>query len=321
MKSNSRPNSGAFHAEMNSMLPPGQPKVDLSIIIVHRGGVQMLRNCLSSLKSACGKLTWEAIIVDNGSSDGSQKMVVAEFPEMQLLDMKANLGFTRGNNVGISKAHGRYIVLLNNDTIAVESCFAAAVQYMEKDPTIGVAGLKLLNEDGSRQLSCRRFPSFEQALFNRYSLLTRLFPQNPYSKNYLMPDVDDTIRDVDWVSGACMLIRRKVVEQIGGLDERFFMYSEDVDYCLMTWQRGWRVAYLPVGEVFHLIGQTSSKFPFMPLMQRHLSMYKFYKKHYSRELLFLDLVTGLMVFLRMTVQLLVIFVQRTLNRNGANKKR
>lgn len=299
-----------------SLLPPGKPLVDVSLIIVHRGGVQMLRNCLNSLAEGCEGLKWEAIIVDNGSTDGSQRMVLAEFPEMQLLDMKANLGFTRGNNVGIRRARGRYIVLLNNDTVALPGCFAKALAVLDQEKTIGVAGLKLLNEDGSRQLSCRRFPSFQQALFNRYSLLTRLFPQNPYSRNYLMPDVDDSIRDVDWVSGACMVIRRRVVQQLGGLDERFFMYSEDVDYCLQAWQRGWRVTYVPVGEVYHLIGQTSGKFPFMPLMQRHLSMYKFYKKHYSRELLFLDLVTGLMVFLRMAVQLAVIYVRRTLAGSG-----
>lgn len=301
----------------SALLPPGGPSVDVSLIIVHRGGVNMLRDCLNSLEASCSGLSWEAILVDNGSTDGSQRMVMEEFPAMTLLDMQANLGFTKGNNVGIARARGRYIVLLNNDTVALPRCFSQAVRYLDHDRKIGVAGLKLLNEDGSRQLSCRRFPSFQQALFNRYSLLTKLFPKNPYSRSYLMPDVDDSIRDVDWVSGACMVIRRRVIKQIGGLDERFFMYSEDVDYCLRAWQRGWRVTYLPVGEVYHLIGQTSSRFPFMPLTQRHLSMYKFYKKHYSRELLFLDLTTGLMVFLRMTLQLLTITLQRSLS--GAKK--
>ncbi|MDX1973783.1 MAG: glycosyltransferase family 2 protein [Candidatus Sumerlaeia bacterium] len=292
------------------LLPEGPATVDLTLIIVHRGGVALLRNCLNSLPAACEGLTWEAVVVDNGSTDGSQAMVRAEFPGIRLLDVGVNLGFTRGNNLGLRYAHGRHICLLNNDTVSLPGCFAKALAVMDADPTIGVAGLKLLNEDGSRQLSCRRFPSFQQALFNRYSLLTKLFPQNPYSRSYLMPDVDDSIRDVDWVSGACMVIPRRVVEKIGGLDEQFFMYSEDVDFCLRVWKAGWRVIYLPVGEVYHLIGQTSGRFPFMPLTQRHLSMYKFYKKHYSRELLFLDLLTGLMVLLRLALQLTVVFLGR-----------
>lgn len=285
--------------------------LDLTIIVVHRNGVPLLRECLASIADACPGLTFETIVVDNASSDGSPAMVRAEFPGMALIANKANLGFTRANNQGIRRARGRYVCLLNNDTKCQPGAFAQALRYLDEHPDIGVAGLKLLNRDGSRQLSCRRFPGFSQALFNRYSLLTRLFPRNPYSQQYLMSDLDDNeVRNVDWVSGACMVIRRDLVAKIGGLDRRFFMYSEDVDYCLRAWQAGTRVAYVPVGEIFHYIGQTSSKFPFMPIVERHRSMYRFYKKHYSRELLFLDAATAAMVAVRCAAQLAVAAVKR-----------
>lgn len=280
------------------------PRPDVSIIIVHRNGVELLRECLASLPDGCGELNWHAIVVDNGSADGSQKMVRRDFPDrITLLDCKENLGFTKGNNRGLPHAKGRYVILLNNDTKCCKDSIVNGLAYLDQNPDVGVAGLKLLNADGSRQLSCRRFPGFQQAFFNRYSLLTKLFPDNRFSVNYLMTDVDDTVREVDWVSGACMIIRRELIKKIGGLDERFFMYSEDVDYCLRAWKKNYKVIYLPVGEVFHYIGKTSSRYPYMPMIERHKSMYKFYKKHYSRELIFFDMATAMMVGTRLSVQL------------------
>ncbi|MCB2154736.1 glycosyltransferase family 2 protein [bacterium] len=287
------------------------PDLDISLIIVHRNGVQLLRDCLQSLPAACAGITWEAIVVDNGSTDGSPEMVEKEFPEARLIPNKDNAGFTRANNQGLEIARGRYLVLLNNDTEALPDAFAKAVEYLDANTDVGTAGLKLLNPDRSRQLSCRRFPTFQQALFNRYSLLTRLFPNNPYSANYLMSDIeDDKIHDVDWVSGACLIARREVYDSIGGLDERFFMYSEDVDYCLRVWQARYRVIYLPIASVVHYIGQTSAKYPFMPILSRHRSMYRFYKKHYSRELIFLDVATAGMVTTRCVLQLVSVFFRR-----------
>lgn len=292
-------------------MPETAPPIDISLIVVHRNGEDLIRACLASLPAACRGITWEAIVVDNGSNDASTKLVREEFPETRLIENKINNGFTKANNQGLKIARGRYLVLLNNDTVSHEDAFAHAVAALDKRPEIGVAGLKLLNPDGTRQMSCRRFPSFQQALFNRYSILTRLFPNNPYSAGYLMTDLEeDEIRDVDWVSGACLVIRREVHERIGGLDERFFMYSEDVDYCLRVWQAGWHVTYLPVATIVHYIGQTSSKFPFMPIFERHRSMYLYYKKHYSRELIFLDLATAAMVWIRCAIHLGTTFFRR-----------
>jgi len=301
-----------------------QKKVpDLSIIIVHRNGVELLRDCLVSLPKGTEGLSTQVIVVDNGSIDESVEMVREEFPEVELISVMMNLGFTRGNNRGLQIARGRYVCLLNNDTQSCANAFAPAIEWLDENPDAGIAGLKLLNQDGSRQLSCRRFPSFQQALFNRYSLLTKLFPENPYSKNYLMSDVDDTVREVDWVSGACLIVRREVINRIGGLDERFFMYSEDVDYCLRCWKTGWRVVYLPIGEVYHYVGKTSSRYPYMPMIERHKSMYLYYKKHYSRELIFLDLATGIMILIRLMIQLVLLYFKnrskaKAISEEGAN---
>lgn len=283
---------------------PGRP--DLSVVVVNLNGRKILDDCLASLREAAPRHRLEVIVVDNGSRDDSVKMVRGEYPEALLITNRDNLGFTKANNQGIERSSGRYVLLLNNDTRVVAGAFSEAVDYLDRHPDIGAAGLKLLNEDGSLQLSCRRFPSFSQALFNRYSLLTRLFPENRFSREYLMTDIrHDEIQDVDWVSGACLVVRRSVVEEIGMLDERFFMYSEDVDYCLRVWQAGWRVTYLPPAQVYHLIGQTSRKAPFKPTLERHRSMYKFYKKHYSRHLMFLDFATMLTVVLRCAAQLAI----------------
>ncbi len=289
------------------------PDLDISLVIINSNGRRLLEECLRSLPASCEGVSWEAVVVDNGSTDGSVEMMRRDFPECPFVANRENLGFTKANNQGLEIARGRYMVLLNNDTEARPGSFAAAVRYLDEHEDVGAAGPKLLNTDGSRQLSCRRFPSFQQALFNRYSLLTRLFPDNPYSRSYLMSDLDgdeDEVRDVDWVSGACLIFRRSVYDRIGPLDERYWMYSEDVDYCLRVWQAGYRVSYVPVGEVFHHIGQDTGNYPFKLMIERHRSMYRFYKKHYSRELLFLDVATAAMVALRCGAKLAGLVWQR-----------
>ncbi len=282
------------------------PDLDISLVIINSNGKGLLKACLDSLPVACEGITWEAVVVDNGSTDGSVEMMRREYPDTPFVANRDNRGFTRANNQGLAIARGRYLVLLNNDTEAKPDSFAAAVRYLDEHKDIGAAGLKLLNTDGTRQLSCRRFPSFQQALFNRYSLLTRLFPNNAYSRSYLMTDLDEdenAVRDVDWVSGACLIFRRSLYDRIGPLDERYWMYSEDVDYCLRVWKAGLRVSYVPVGAVFHHIGQDTGNYPFKLMIERHRSMYRFYKKHYSRELLFLDVATAVMVACRCGVKL------------------
>jgi GT2 family glycosyltransferase len=284
---------------------------DISIVIVHRNGTKMLRDCLTSLPAACEGLAHEVLLIDNQSSDDSVAMVRREFPRVRLRVNSTNSGFTRANNQGIKASRGRAIALLNNDTICHPRAFSVLVHELDSNPEAGIVSPRLLNSDGSRQFSFRSFPGFQQALFNRESLLTRFFPNNPYSSNYLRnDDPGDEAQDVDWASGACLVIRRELIDRIGGLDETFFMYSEDVDYCLRSWQAGYRVMYRPNAVVTHLGGQTSARTPFRPIYERHRSMYRFYKKHYSRELLFLDAATALVVMMRCLTQLGVESIRR-----------
>lgn len=281
------------------VLPVRRFEHDVSVIVVNYNQRGLLRDCLLSLRGASPRHRLEVIVVDNASVDDSVKMARSEFGEVAVIANDDNLGFTKANNQGIERARGRYVVLLNNDTRVLRGALSDAIDYLDGEPSIGAAGLRLLNRDGSLQLSCRRFPSFSQALFNRNSLLTRLFPGNRFSREYLMSDINhEAVQDVDWVSGACLVIRHELLDRIGPLDERFFMYSEDVDYCYRVWEAGYRVTYLPFARVVHLIGQSSSGNRRRTILERHRSMYKFYKKHYSRSLMLVDLMTWLIVYLR-----------------------
>jgi hypothetical protein len=292
-------------------------EVDLSVVIVNYRARQLLLDCLESLAAAAPRHRLQLIVVDNASDDGSVQAVRRHYPGVTVIANRDNLGFTKANNQGIALATGRHVMLLNNDTRVHAGAFSEAIEFLDGEPAIGVVGLKLLNDDGSLQLSCRRFPSFHQALFNRYSLLTKLFPNNYFSRQYLMTDIHhDKVQDVDWVSGACLGIRRAVLDQVGTLDERFFMYSEDVDYCFRVWQAGWRVSYLPTAQVVHLIGQSTKRVRYRTTWERHRSMYRFYRKHYSQSLMLVDLLTAAMVGLRCGAQIAATWLQQVLTIGG-----
>lgn len=272
---------------------------DISVIIVSFNTRDLLRACLASMRDDLGAPWLEVIVVDNASADDSVAMVRAEFLEVQVIAHPRNVGFGPANNIGMAAARGRYFLALNSDTEVKPGALRTLVEFMDAHPDVGVAGARLLNTDGSLQLSCRRFPSFRTVLFHRYSLLTKLFPQNRYSKEYLLSDVDHTRQmDVDWVSGACLLARADAVKQVGGFDEEFFMYAEDVDWCYRMKQGGWRVVFVPEAVVTHHIGSSTRRVPFRMIRERHRSMWLFYRKHYSRGVALLDTGTWLGVWLR-----------------------
>ncbi len=276
--------------------------MDVSIIIVNYNGKNITENCLNSIFSLKEKVEKEVIVVDNGSNDGSVEYLKERFPQVFFIENKKNIGFAKGNNLGIKKSRGKYVVLLNNDTEVLNKAFERAYYFMEKNKDVGICGFKLLNPDGSIQYSCRDFPSFETALFNRTSLFTRIFPNNPFSQKYLKTHFShDKVIEVDWVSGAAMMIRKSTLDEIGLLDEDYFMYSEDVDICYRCWQIGKKVVYYPESKVIHYIGTTTKYNPRLRipvLWHRHYSMYLFYKKHYSRDYFLLDFITIFIIFLR-----------------------
>ncbi|MGH7775218.1 MAG: glycosyltransferase family 2 protein [Candidatus Binatia bacterium] len=264
-------------------LPSG---MDLSVIIVNYNAASYLARCLTSIESCLSGITYEICLVDNASTDGSRILIGDRFPSLQLIANDRNLGFAAGVNQGLERTHGRYVLWLNPDAEILDGGMAELLRYLNLQPKVGIIGPQIVDSDGGIQLSCRSFPSYRTVLFHRYSLLTRWLPQNRYSRDYLHTDWDHAaIREVDWVSGACLLHRRVVLDDIGGLDERFFMYCEDVDFCLRARQAGWKVHYHPGMRVLHHIGGSSRQSPALMAIERHRSMWRYYAKHFQRNLL------------------------------------
>jgi GT2 family glycosyltransferase len=287
----------------------------LSIVIVSWNVREDLRECLQSLlreegsRLESGEI--EIIIVDNASTDGTAEMVNLEFPQVKLLVNSQNLGYTKANNIGINHSRGKYILLLNPDTIVHQGALQALIDCAESHPEAGIIGAKLLNPDGSVQRSARSFPDIGAGLF-RNTFLGRLFPNNPFVRRYLLADFGyDEVREVDWVSGAAMLVRRDLIERIGGLDERFWAYCEDVDLCWRAWQAGYKVLFCPNAVITHKVGRSSDQRLVPSLIQHHKSMWLFYLKNYRyRYPLVLFPLIGLGILIRLAGALLKVASHR-----------
>ncbi|MBI1334157.1 MAG: glycosyltransferase [Armatimonadetes bacterium] len=252
---------------------------DLSITICSWNTVEDLRICLDSLQKIRDEASFEVIVVDNNSEDGSPVMVEQEFPWVNLQKMTQNLGFVGGQNYAAENRHGRHVLPLNSDTIVHPGAIRGLLDYLESNPEVGVVAPKLLNPDGSLQYSCRRFPNPVAALF-RNTLLGRLFPNNRFTKDYLMQDWShDAPREVDWVSGAAFLARDTLVAEIGLFDPEYVMFCEDVDFCFQTWRHGKKVIYLPEFQITHAIGRSTDKAPNRMIGRFHRSMFRFYRKN------------------------------------------
>ena len=264
--------------------------VDLSIVIVNWNVADLLRECLRSILDApgtglledgtilVGPYAAEVFVVDNASSDGSAEMVRSAFPQVKLIASPTNLGFTGGNNLALQRCQGRYVLLLNPDTQIVGDALPAMLDYMEHNPGVGVVGPRLYYADGTLQPSRRRFPTMMTA-FMESSLLQQWFPRNRWALRYYLADVpDDIVQDVDWVVGACMLVRSEAIERVGLLDQDFFMYSEEMDWCRRMVDDGWRVVYLPQAVVIHHEGRSSTQV----IPARHIR-FQTSKIHYFRK--------------------------------------
>lgn len=237
-----------------------QPTLDCSIIIVNWNVCALLRRCLARLPEAAGPhVRYEVIVVDNASHDDSVAMVRAEFPAVRLRANPTNRGFSGGNNDGIRLARGRTLLLLNPDTEMQPGSLAALLATVDAAPAVGMAGPRLLNPDGSVQPSRRRFPTLATALLES-TPLQPYFPNHPILRRYYLADQpDDREQDVDWITGACMLVRRDVIRQVGGFDEGYFMYSEELDLCRRIKEAGWRIVYQPAAVVVHHESQSADQ--------------------------------------------------------------
>jgi GT2 family glycosyltransferase len=268
---------------------PAQPtQVTASICIVTYKVRGLLRDCLNSLAEST-RLDYEVIVVDNGSQDGVVEMLHAEFPSVEVIENDQNLGFTRPMNQAMHLSHGKYVVLLNPDTLILPGALDTLVAFMQDHPEVGICGPKVLNRDGSLQKPCRRGESRPWAVFTYFSGLARLFPKSKLFGEYLMNYMDeDQTHPVAGVSGSCMLVRRETINQIGYMDERFFAYQEDADYCYQARQAGWQIYYLPQARIIHYGGMGGSRVqPYRSIYEWHRSYFLFYRKNYARDYFFL----------------------------------
>lgn len=252
---------------------------DLSITICSWNTIDDLRACLKSLDEAKDEGGFEVIVIENNSEDGSGEMVEQEFPQFRLFKEPRNLGFTGGHNKALENINGRHAALLNSDTVVHPGAIKALLAALESEPDLGVVGPKLLNPDGSLQMSCRRFPNPIAAAF-RSTFLGRLFPKNKWTREYLMADFQhDQVREVDWVSGAALFIHERALKAVGHLDPHYFMFCEDTDYCRRVHDEGMRVVYYPQAVITHAIGRSTDKAPNRMIGRHHRSMLRYYAKH------------------------------------------
>lgn len=272
--------------------------LDLAVVIVNYNVRDLLRDCLSSLYDSKGDFTFGVCVVDNDSHDGSAAMVESEFPQVHLIRAE-NEGYARGNNLGLryfgfgegtekENPAPRYALLLNADTLLPPSALADMIRFMDERPKAGVVGPRLVRTDGSLDRACRRsFPTPEVAMYRIFGL-SRLFPHSKrfgrYNLTYLSPDVTT---ELDSVVGAFMLIRREVLSQIGLLDERYFMYAEDLDLCYRAKQQDWQVWYNASVTVLHYKGQSSRQRSAFANQQFYETMRLFHDKHFKNRTFFL----------------------------------
>ena len=253
-------------------------EVDLSIVIVTWNAREVLIPAIESIYREVTGISFEVIVSENDSKDGSADAVEKAFPDARVLRNARNLGFAGGNNVGLKEVRGRYAVLLNSDTITHAGAFESMVAYMDAHPEVGACGPQLLNPDGSKQNCVHNFPSLVTEVLN-VSLLRILFPEKYPSKrrNYTAPV------EVDAVLGACLLLRREVLEKVGYMDAGYFFFLEETDWCSRIKEAGWKVMHFPGAKITHLFGEsTKKKVPAETRIEYLRSLYRFFRKNRGR---------------------------------------
>ncbi len=276
----------------------------LDIIIVNYNSTDFLIKCLKSVIGDLGDIKAEIYVQDNGSTDNVDR-IKSIFPGVNLTKNKKNLGFGKAVNQALAKCKNEYIVLINPDAYVTEGFFASSLKFMDKYQDVGIMGPKILDTDGMLQNSARSFPTLLTAFFGRSSFLSKKFPKNPItSKNLLSLKSDGkTPMEVDWVSGACMIVRTKAISDVGYLDERFFMYWEDTDWCTRMWERGWKVVYCPKVTIYHYVGGSSRKKAAKSIAEFHKSVYRLFNKYLTPSLAFLRPVVICGLSIRMSLLL------------------
>jgi len=268
--------------------------MDLSIIIVNYRSRRALFECLGSLELDTAGLAHETVVVDNDPAHGTLELLAERFPKVRRIGNAENVGFARAVNQGIAVTTGEFVMLLNPDCFVERGSIPAMIGYLRAHRRTGIVGPRMVGLNGRLQYSARSFPNHLTFLFNRYSLLTRLFPGNRYTRRYLLLDWDHaSVRSVDWLSGACMMVRRSAIEEVGPMDEAYFMFNEDVDWCRRMRQANWDVVYVPEALVRHEIGASRRKVSPKVIVERHRGMIHYFHKYHPSNAVVTFLADGL----------------------------
>ncbi len=248
---------------------------EVSAVVVSYNSATYLPDCLRSLRS---EGISDLVVVDNASSDGSAEAARKADADVKVVQTGVNLGFGTGANRGVGATQGEYVLILNPDTVVEPGTVKALSEALDRDPGLAVVGPRLENLDGSLYPSVRRFPDLGVAF--GHAFLGLVWPVNPFTRRYRMLDWDhdQQAADVDWVGGACFIVRRSAFDLIGGFDEGYFMYVEDVDLCWRLGRAGWRIGYEPAGRVVHALGGSSRLVPYRMIAEHHRSLYRFVSK-------------------------------------------
>lgn len=276
----------------------GKAELDLTVVVVSWNTRDLLDRSLETLKEDLGRtsnsdnLVTEVFVVDNDSKDGSAAMVAEKHGWATLIANDDNLGFAKANNQVLRQAKGRYILLLNPDTEVEPGALKTLIEFLEAHPKAGIVAPQLLNSDGSIQRSCRQFPTFTGMLFELIGL-SKLFPKGSKMgttfRAYKMLDWEhDDEREVDQPEGACLLLRREVLEEVGLLDEGYFMLFEEVDWCYRIKKAGWQIWFTPKARVMHHYGQSIKQVKARMILSSHRGLYRFWRKHYRGNRWYLD---------------------------------
>jgi hypothetical protein len=266
----------------------------VSFLIVSWNAKNYLRDCLQSIRDNC-TVRSEILVVDNASQDGSPELVRTQFPECRLVETGANLGFAQGNNIGIGLASGKYLFLVNSDVKILPSCVETMVQLMDAHPEIGLAGPQMLGADGvTVRRGTMRFPTLWNS-FCRALALDAIFPHSPTFAGYLMGDFDHrSTRDVEILNGWFWVTRRDALDKVGGLDERFFMYGEDMDWSYRFHQAGWRNVFCAEAAAIHYGGASSAVAPARFYVEKQRANLQYWHKHHGQFAAFAYLCTVLL---------------------------
>ena len=255
----------------------------LSVVIICWNDLRVIRECLRSIYAGTHSIDFEVLVSDNGSTDGSLEFIRQNHPDVRVLENGANLGFGKGNNVGIRASNGDYVLILNPDTIIHDGALDRLVQFADQHPEAGAFGCRVLNPDGTYQTSARLFPTVRRYWVSALGLkklanVSRMFLYEEYPRWF-----GETERPIDWQSGCCVMFRGGLLRSLGGFDEQFFYHFEEVDLCRRVWSSGHPILFTPDAVITHLGGQSVGRFPVRFEIEKHRNRYRYFYKHFGPQ--------------------------------------